>query len=167
MRSLLFFLSSFLFSIHVSSAQVGSPELGKDPVFVAVLSRRIMYPADAERSGVYAKIYAGFRIDKRGHIQDINILNPTKIGYGFERAVTNKLKSLPPLNPNYEGNYALPVTFALVDYTDRANVISPSGHLSNTYFKDRLLLSELKVIGSKTPIQKGNELAPYGRSVDH
>jgi hypothetical protein len=152
--------------VHAATAQVGSDKLNEDPVFNAVLAQRIIYPSDAEHLGVYAKVYAGFHIDQKGHIQDVNILNPTKTGYGFETVVTKKLKLLPPLNPKYEGNYALPVIFALIDYNDRGKVISPSGNLSNTYFKGRLLLNELKIVGSKTPLQKGYELAPYGRA-DH
>lgn len=159
-------LLCLLLLVHAATAQVESAKLNEDPVFKTVLSRQIVYPTDAERLGIYAKIYAGFHINRRGHIQDISILNPTKIGYGFEQAVTKKLRKLPPLNSKYEGNYALPVIFALVDYTNKGNLISPAGSLSNMQIGNRILLNEMRVISSKLPILKGKELAPFSRETN-
>ncbi len=156
-------LLCLLLLVHTATAQVASGTLGEDPVFNSVLSRRIVYPAKAEQLGVYAKIYVGFNINPKGHIQDILILNPVKVGYGLEEEVIKKLKRLPPLNPKHAGNYALPVIFALTDYTDKGVIVGPSGNLSNTYLRGRLLLNSLTIVGSKTLVQKGNELAPYSR----
>ncbi|HEX9957818.1 MAG TPA: hypothetical protein VGA96_11185, partial [Fibrella sp.] len=89
------------------------------------------------------------------------ILNPAKIGYGFEQEVTKKLKKLPPLNPKYEGNYALPIAFALPDYDNGAKVTSPVNNLPDVYLKNRTLLNEIKIVGNIMPNEKGNELAPY------
>lgn len=136
---------------RLATAQVVSAKLDEDPVFRTVLSRRISYPPHAEQVGVYAKIYAGFRIDQRGHIQDVSILNPVKIGYGLEEEVLKRIKLMPPLNPKLEGRYAFPVTFAFVDYTTNGvEAISPSGKLDRQYVQDRVLLNELKVIGGRT-----------------
>ncbi len=157
-------LLCLLLLVHTAVAQTASPKLGEDPVFTGVLARRIVYPASAEQAGIYAKIYAGFRIDERGLLQDVKILNPTKVGYGFEQEVTRKLNVLPPLNPKYEGAYALPVIFAIKDYTSGGKLISPSGDLSAHYLNDRVLLSAIKIVGSKTPVQQVDELAPYRKN---
>lgn len=150
---------SLLLLVRLATAQVINTKLDEDPVFTAVLSRRIIYPVHAEQVGMYAKVYAGFHIDQKGHIQDVSILNPVKIGYGFEEEVMKKLRLLPPLNPKYEGSYALPVTFAFVDYTNGTNAISPSGKLSSQYVAGRVLLNEVKIVGGRTPNQKG-KVAP-------
>jgi hypothetical protein len=148
---------SLLLLVHLATAQVINTKLDEDPVFRAVLSRRISYPVYAEQVGIYAKVYAGFRIDQRGHIQDVSILNPVKIGYGLEEEVMKRVKLLPPLNPKYEGSYALPVTFAFVDHTTNGvEAISPPGKLDHQYVQNRVLLTEIKVIGGRTPRQKGN-----------
>jgi hypothetical protein len=138
----------------LATAQVSSSPLSGDPVFSTVLRRRIHYPISAERTGVYAKIYAGFQIDKKGHIQQVSFLNPTKIGYGFEEEVVKKLKLLPPLHPKYEGTYALPVTFAFIDHTNHAKPVSPSGKLSKLYLTDRILLDEIEIVGGRIPEQR-------------
>ncbi|NID08670.1 energy transducer TonB [Fibrivirga algicola] len=160
MKLLLLFLS-LLFVGLAADAQPATPALSKDPVFRVLLPRRIMYPVVAERAGVYANVYAGFRIDHRGHVQDVSILNPTKIGYGFEHEVIKRVKRLPPLDPKYEGRYALPVTFALPDYGNGAKITSSTNRLPNAYLKDRILLTEVTIVGNVMPSEKGNELAPY------
>lgn len=148
-------LCYLLLITHLTTAQVPGPSLSKDPVFSTVLRQRIYYPTDAERLGVYAKIYAGFQIDARGHVQQVTILNPTKIGYGFEEEVIKKLKLLPPLHAKYEGSYALPVTFAFIDHTNNGKAVSPSVKLSRQYFTNRILLDEIEIIGGRIPEQKG------------
>ncbi|SOD93572.1 energy transducer TonB [Spirosoma fluviale] len=143
-----------VFMGQLAIAQVPNHSLSEDPVFSTVLRRRIQYPINAEREGVYAKIYAGFHIDKKGHIQQVSILNPSKVGYGFEEEVLKKLKLLPPLQPKYEGNYALPITFAFIDHTNHAKPVSPSGKLSRLYLTDRILLNEVEIIGGRIPEQR-------------
>ena len=149
----------FLLS-QATTAQARNARLDEDPVFIAVLSKRIQYPFNAERSGVYAKVYAGFHIDQKGRVQEVSILNPTKIGYGFEEEVSRKIKILPALNPKYEGDYALPIAFALPDYANSAKIVAPTGKLSEPYIKDRILLRELTIIGGKTSSQRG-KLTPF------
>ncbi|MBO0948605.1 energy transducer TonB [Fibrella forsythiae] len=154
-------LFSLIIAGTVANAQTAIPALSDDPVFRIMLPRRIVYPAVAEHAGVYAKVYAGFRIDQRGHVQDVSILNPTKIGYGFEHEVIKKVKKLPPLDSKYEGSYALPVAFALPDYGNGAKVTSPSNTLPDMYLRNRILLAEIKIVGNVMPTEKGHELAPY------
>ena len=143
----------------MTTVQAQGPSLSNDPAFSFILLHRINYPIDAERLGIYAKIYAGFQIDQKGHIQGISILNQGKIGYGFEDEVVKKLKLLPPLNPKYEGYYALPVTFAFIDHSNDGKVISPSGSISKMYLTNRILLDEIKIVGGRVPRQK-NKISP-------
>jgi len=157
-------LCYLLLITQLATAQVPGSSLSKDPVFLTVLRKRIYYPINAERLGVYAKIYAGFQIDSRGHIQQVSILNPTKIGYGFEEEVIKKIKLLPPLNPNYEGSYALPVTFAFIDHTNHGKAVSPSGKLSKQYLTNRILLDEIEITGGRVPDQK-SKVSP--QSIGH
>lgn len=145
----------FLLSVHTATAQTIGSTLDQDPVFTTVLLRRVYYPADAERLGIYAKIYAGFNIDQKGHVQNISVLNPKKIGYGFEEEVIKKIRLLPPLNSKYEGSYALPITFAFVDYSNGSKEVSPTGSLPIQYISNRTLLNELRILGGRTLKQKG------------
>jgi len=143
----------------MTTVEAQSPSLSNDPAFSFILLHRINYPIDAERLGIYAKIYAGFQVDRKGHVQEISILNQNKIGYGFEEEVVKKLKLLPPLNPKYEGNYALPVTFAFIDHSNDGKAMSPSGSLSKMYLTSRILLDEIKIVGGRVPRQK-NKTSP-------
>jgi hypothetical protein len=128
-------------------SQVDSLTVRHDPVFTKVLQKRIHYPRQAESTAMQAKIYAGFTINSEGHIQDISILNPQKIGLGFEEAVLNGLKRLPPLSHKYAGSYALPIAFMFENETDL-------GSLRSSFYTDRRLLSEFKVVGNARAAQK-------------
>lgn len=140
---------------HLLMAQVPKARLDSDPVFTTLLSRRIHYPAEAEKNGIYAKLYVGFRIDEKGHVQDILMLNPDRIGYGFETEVTKAVSLLPPLKQTYAGLYALPVTFALFDALNSGQELTPSGTLPSYYLSGRVVLTELKRVSGRTPIPKG------------
>lgn len=136
----------FLFLIllaQIATAQHTPARIDQDPVFVSVLTRQIAYPLKAA-SGAYARIYAGFSIDQKGHVQNVTILNPAKIGYGFEEEVTQGLKRLPLLNPRYEGDYVLPVLFVYVNYERQANETIPDGTVPTWYFTNRTLLTEIR-----------------------
>lgn len=126
-----------------AAAQNAPVRVDQDPVFVSVLARQIVYPLKAA-PGAYARIYAGFSIDAKGRVGKVTILNPVKIGYGFEEEVTLGLKRLPVMNPRYEGDYVLPVRFVYVNYADHAKETIPDGTVPDWYFANRILLSELR-----------------------
>ena len=72
------------FSSVVTLGQTPGDSLGKDENFIKYLAQTIRFPVEGMRQGIMAKVYAGFRIDEQGKSQDVVILNPEKIGYGFE-----------------------------------------------------------------------------------
>lgn len=146
MKALLLF--ALLLLMQPARAQPGDARLADDPVFTAALLRRISYPVGAERSGIFARIYAGFRISAKGHVQDVYIMNPTAVGYGFEDEVIKKIKRLPPVQPRYAGEYVLPVVFAYLQHRDKVSVTVPAGRLPDAYFANRTLLREWKVMGT-------------------
>ncbi|WP_338867892.1 hypothetical protein WBJ53_16065 [Spirosoma sp. SC4-14] len=90
--------------------------LDQDPVFRAVLAKRMVYPRMAIGAKVFTKtsLFTHFKIDSAGHIQDIRTLNPSETDYGFEKTINQALRKLPPLKPVYEGNYILPVRFSFL-----------------------------------------------------
>ncbi|MBC8151503.1 MAG: hypothetical protein H7Z72_01195 [Bacteroidetes bacterium] len=126
-----------------AAAQNAPVRLDQDPVFVSVLARQIAYPLKAA-PGAYARIYAGFSVDAKGRVGKVTILNPVKIGYGFEEEVTLGLKRLPVMNPRYQGDYVLPVLFAYVNYADYAKETVPDGTVPDWYFANRIRLSEIR-----------------------
>lgn len=139
---IIFFLSRV--SASYSQHDISS-KLRYDPVFVRVVSDQIAYPKEAIHAGIYAKIYAGFRIDEKGHIQDIYIINPNKLGIGFEQEIIKKLKRLPSLNPKYEESYALPINFCLKGPDNNSNQCA-TGVLPSYYYSGRILLDEITVV---------------------
>lgn len=139
MRHLCFFL---LLLTYGSVAQDTTRRVDRDPVFMAVLARQLGYPLNAE--GAYARIYAGFSIDEKGRVRNIAILNPVKIGYGFEEEVVSSLKRLPSLNPRYVGDYVLPVSFVYVNYEKNASETIPEGTLPAWYFANRTVLPGIR-----------------------
>ncbi|GAB3023835.1 energy transducer TonB [Spirosoma pulveris] len=144
-RLLLLFVIS-----HVSVAQTGSDDLNDDPVFTAVLSRRLKYPREAEWASVYGRVFAGFTVSEKGRVEDIAILNHSTKGmyYGFESTIIAALKKLPPLKLQYSGRYILPVAFIYVDYRDKNNPRVPSDVLYIDDLAGRIILKEINVFGS-------------------
>lgn len=136
------------FSIPCSLAQVVHPALNDDPVFYKVLYNRIDYPINAINAHLFGRVYAGFRIDEKGKIQDITILSPgnTKgpgtMKTGFEYVVCQALKHMPLLNPRYAGSYALPIAFCYSNRTENQAVRKPVNQLDAEHLGNRLLLRE-------------------------
>lgn len=126
-----------------ATAQNAPVRVDQDPIFVSVLARQIAYPLKAA-PGAYARIYAGFSINAKGRVGKVTILNPVKIGYGFEEEVTLGLNRLPVMNPRYEGDYVLPVLFAYINYADHAKETIPDATMPPWYFANRILLSEIR-----------------------
>jgi hypothetical protein len=154
----------FLGVCTVAFSQQDSSKLDLDPVFRTVITKKITYPVQAIEAGAYAKIYAGFRINSRGHIQDIVILNPVKVGYEFDTHVIKQLKRLPPLSPKLEGLYVLPINFYIKSYTKGNEVFFISNSLPSFYYAGRTLLSELRVTNSISVfVKKQSVLSPGGQ----
>ena len=131
---------------QIENVQAEGQLLRKDPVFESVLVQNIAFPSKAFYKGAYGNIYAGFRIDQKGHIQDIVILNIINSKAGFENEVKRGLKKMPSLNPSYEGQYVLPIIFGFsVDGKD----LVAGYNSSEDYAKDRVVLESLKVIRSR------------------
>lgn len=135
-------------SIPCSLAQVVHPALNDDPVFYKVLYNRIDYPISAINAHLYGRVYAGFRIDEKGKIQDITMLSPGNttgpgsMKSGFEYEVYQALKHMPLLNPRYAGSYALPVAFCYGNRVENRTVRKPVNQLDIAHLDNRLLLRE-------------------------
>lgn len=104
---------------------------------------------EAQRNGIYAKIYAGFHIDVQGHVQEVVILNPDKVGYGLEDEVKRTLNRLPPLHPRYAGDYVVPFVFGYGAPGD-PNPIMPKGTLPAELMENRRLLDTVVIMGYST-----------------
>lgn len=150
----LFTFGLFLIT-HLMMAQAPKARLDSDPLFTSVLARRINYPPEAEKEGVYAKLYVGFRINEKGHVQDVQMLNPDRIGYGLETEVLRAIRLLPPVKQTYAGLYALPVTFAFLDVMNGGQELVPSGTLPSYYLGERIVLTEQKRVSRRTPMPRG------------
>lgn len=131
-------------------AQIADDALSQDPVFTTVLTRRLSYPNQASWSSMYARVFVGFRVDEKGRIQEISVLNHMSRGiqFGFEPTVIAALKKLPSLNLRYTGNYLLPVAFIYVDYRYKHKQYVPKDTLYQQYVMGRVVLNEIKVFGN-------------------
>ena len=143
-------------STQLVFAQLPPNKLSQDPVFSNVLEHRLKYPRQAQWSSIYARIFAEFTIDEKGHVQAISILNHSNEGvyFGLEPAVVNVLKKLPPLSLQYRGHYILPVTFQLQDYRSKGNLLIPKDSLHLIDLGGRVILNEVKVTGSTVNSQQ-------------
>ena len=141
-----------LASSHMAFAQITSSDLNEDPVFTTVLTRRLKYPRQAEWSSIYGRVFAGFTIDNKGHIQNIEILNASSKGnyYGFEPTIMAALKKMPSLSLQHAGSYILPVSYIYVDYRHKDKPFIPQDTLYIQSLGDRVILNEIKVFGSST-----------------
>ncbi len=141
----------FLLTItYMVKAQTATADLGQDPVFATVLNRRLKYPRQAQWSSTYGRVFAEFAVDEKGHIQSISILNHSvEWDYaGLEQTVINALKKLPPLSLQYVGNYILPVSFIITDYRHKDAPFIPTNQLYIQDLASRVILKEVKVMGS-------------------
>ncbi len=152
------FLSLLL--TNAAIAQTTPAPISQDPVFSTVLKRRIQYPVLAEQTGVYARVYARFLVNERGHVQQIALIQPVPKKDGFEHAVLTGLKHLPPLSPRYEGQYILPVDFAYINYESSPEpVLPPAGTLPRHYQHDYILLNPVRIVGNNRAYSpKGSHL---------
>lgn len=138
-----------LLLMETAIAQTTQVPISQDPVFATVLKRRIRYPVLAEQTGAYARIYARFLVNERGHVQQISLIQPAPKKDGFENAVLTGLKHLPPLSPRYEGQYILPVDFAYINYEISPDpILPPTGVLPRHYQHDYTLLNPVRVVGN-------------------
>jgi hypothetical protein len=117
--------------------------LNRDPLFNQVL-RRLSYPGLAKAERVYGRVYVGFEIDQRGEVQNIALLSPENIGFGFDYVVKQTLKKLPVLSPEYTGKYALPVAFTLTSPKNQGTQV-PVNKLSAERLENRTELDEITV----------------------
>lgn len=146
----------FLLSVQLSLAQPTQADLNNDPVFTTVLARRLKYPRQAQWSSIFARLFAEFTVDQKGRVQTISILNHSNEGvyFGLEPAVVNALKKLPPLSLHYKGHYILPVSFELQDYQHKEKTLAPKDSLYLTDLAGRVILKEIKVVGSTVNSQQ-------------
>ena len=143
---MLLILTWYSVKAQIEESQALGSLLSKDPAFKSLLAQNITYPVRAYYKGIYGNVYAGFRVDQKGHIQDIVILNPEKSKSGFENEVKRGLKKLPSFNPKYEGLYVLPIVFGFS--VDGRDIVT--GYTSSeAYAKGRIVLESLKVIRSR------------------
>lgn len=140
----------FLTIISVAEGQTVPPDISHDPVFATVLTRRLKYPRQAQWSSRYGRIFADFTVDDKGRIQAISILNHSvEWAYaGFEPTVITALKKMPPLSLQYAGHYILPVSFILEDYRHKDRPFVPKDTLYIQELAGRVILKEIKVVGS-------------------
>ncbi len=128
---------------QLTTAQTIRPALDEDPVFHQVLARRIEYPRYSMRYfPLYGRIYVGFHISEKGNLTDVTILSPGNTRSGFENEVRQALSHMPPLNPRYEGDYALPVAFCYINSQQNQRLYKPINKLDEKYILNRLLLKE-------------------------
>ncbi|MBN8826165.1 MULTISPECIES: energy transducer TonB [unclassified Spirosoma] len=122
-----------------------------NPTFTQVLHQKITYPAFAQNQGIYGRVYAGFDIDKQGQITNVTILSPDNAGFRFDLVVRNALEKMPPVNPELQGKYVLPVAFILTNTKESNEPHIPVNQLPSDRMSGKTVLDEFAV---KTSISK-------------
>ncbi|WP_185716117.1 energy transducer TonB [Larkinella knui] len=138
------------------------PALSRDLLFNQVIQNKISYPGLARSERVYGRVYAGFEIDERGQVQNIVLLSPENVGFGFDYAVKQALKKLPVLSPEYAGKYALPVAFTFTNPSKNKTVQVPVNRLPADRLAERIELEEITV---SVPVGESFTQRPEGREV--
>ncbi|MFD2573724.1 hypothetical protein ACFSUS_24000 [Spirosoma soli] len=151
----------FLLITSCVYAQPSEPALSKDPVFNAVLLRQIRYPVLAERTGVYTRVYASFRLNEQGHIEAITLISTDQTKYGFGEAVVKGLKHMPALNPRYAGQYIVPIDFAYINYDESPEpLLPPVQDLPIVYYQGCTFLHEIRIVGNSRTYRPNGVLTP-------
>lgn len=146
-RSFLCF--EFLFSIS-SFAQ---KDLDRNLVFFELAKKSIDYPRTAILSSMYGRIYAQFKVNRIGKIENIQVFYPKMTpsfenSVGFGASIRKGLKRLPLLGLGYEGTYILPVAFVFTNYGESPQPLQPTNLLPEFIETNNMtILTEIKVYG--------------------
>lgn len=129
----------------VAVARKNPLHLSKEEVFKQILRNKITYPVWAGNQGIYGRVYAGFDVDSLGLIKNVSILSPDNIGFGFIAEVKRALETLPNVDPNFCGTYALPIAFTLTNSKENSGPHAPTNHLADNRLQHRTMLEEVIV----------------------
>ncbi len=113
MKTLFVCLALVSITVSLSYGQVVESSLANDSDFRQSLLKSMRYPLAAQREEKVAKVYVGFKIDNRGKITDIEVLNNDNVDTSFKQEVSRFMKQLPAQKQMYAGDYVLPIVFEL------------------------------------------------------
>lgn len=138
------FLAFCLLLIETSFCQSvsNSLHLRDNQDFLTYTQRNVQFPHDAIRKGVTAKVYVSFKLDERGVIQHIVILNPQSASRIFEQEIIAAFKQLPKQDSLYRGDYAIPYSFGYRNDPENS-ILTKSLDLES--IGNRQLLPEVKL----------------------
>ena len=119
--------------------------VSRSDVFKQILQHKITYPGWVGNQGIYGRVYAGFDIDSLGLVNNIVILSPDNVGFGFIYAVKKALETLSNVDPAFKGKYALPVAFTYTNSKENTGPHVPLNHLPDDRLNGRTLLQETVV----------------------
>lgn len=153
--------NSFLcFSIFFSISSFAQKDLDKNLVFFELAKKSIDYPRTAILSSMYGRIFAQFRVNRVGKIEDIQVFYPKMTpsfenSVGFGASIRKGLKRLPLLGLGYEGTYILPVAFIFTNYSESSQPLHPTNTLPEFIETNNMtILTEIKVFGKSNRYTK-------------
>lgn len=84
---------------------------GGEKALINFLSKKIRYPAAAQRAGVDGTVVVTFVVGVTGEITDIEVLKG--LGYGTEEEAKRVISSMPKWKPGKQNGRAVPVRYTL------------------------------------------------------
>ncbi|QMW05034.1 hypothetical protein [Spirosoma foliorum] len=129
----------------VVANQKSLAHLSKEELFKRSLESQITYPGWVGKQGIYGRVYAGFDVDAQGGIQNVVILSPENIGFGFTAEVKKALENLTNVSPDFKGRYAVPIAFIYTNKKEKSGPHIPINRLPEDRVGDRQMLDEIAV----------------------
>jgi hypothetical protein len=141
-------------AILISTNCHAQKDLDRNPVFFELAKESIDYPRKAILSRMYGRIFAQFKVNRVGKIEDIQVFYPKMAPsfeniVGFGASIRMGLKKLPLLGLGYEGTYILPVAFVFTNYGESPQPLQPTNILPEFIETNNMtILTEIKVHGN-------------------
>jgi TonB family protein len=111
-----------LLTTPLTHGQAVKSSLANDPNFRQALSKTMRYPVAAQREQKVAKAYVEFKVDSRGKVIDVQVLNQANVNAFFKEEIHRFMSQLPAQKQTYAGTYVLPIVFEL---EGKGGVIKP------------------------------------------
>lgn len=100
-------------AIALSMAQIHAQALSDDLAFGQTVAKSIRYPALAHQQRKVSEAYVNFKVDPKGNIINVSILNAAQVDESFQKEISRVWDQLPQQDQKCQGDYVVPVSFVL------------------------------------------------------
>lgn len=86
---------------------------GGERAMLKYIADNIRYPRKAVRKGIEGTVKLKFVVNVKGEIENIQVLNTKKLGYGCEEEAIRVIKNMPRWKPGKQNGTLVPVYFSI------------------------------------------------------